>query len=119
MIIDCDSCAVRGIACGDCVIGVLLSTPGELVGDLQNDLRDDPREVRVAGAESGPIGPETRFVPVDVPSGAPTVHFAAAERRALDLLAAQGLIPRLRLVADDPRRVPGSTDAAHATRDAG
>lgn len=115
MIIDCDTCAVRGLACGDCVIGVLLSTPAELV----DDLRDDLREVRIPAGEPGPIGQETRFMPVDVPSGAPTVQFAAAERRALDLLAAQGLIPRLRLVADVPRRVSGSSDAARAERDAG
>ncbi|MDN5861693.1 MAG: hypothetical protein L0H84_24090 [Pseudonocardia sp.] len=99
---------VRGPACGDCVIGVLLTTPSELVGGLRGDL-----------AEQRPIGPDTRFVPVDVPSGAPVVQFAAAERRALDLLAAQGLVPRLRLVADAPRRVSGSSDAAHNNRNAG
>jgi len=27
MIIDCDTCAVRGDACGDCVVGVLLGVP--------------------------------------------------------------------------------------------
>ena len=27
MIIDCDSCQVRGLACGDCVIGVLMGAP--------------------------------------------------------------------------------------------
>jgi hypothetical protein len=27
MIIDCDSCAVRGPACSDCVVSVLLGTP--------------------------------------------------------------------------------------------
>jgi hypothetical protein len=108
MIIDCDTCAVRGLACGDCVIGVLLSTPAELV-----------RGARDRHAEPEPISPDTRFIPVDMPSGASTVQFAAAERRALDLLADQGLIPRLRLVADVPRRVSSSSDAAHAERDAG
>ena len=29
MHIDCDSCAVRGLACGDCVISVLLGAPPE------------------------------------------------------------------------------------------
>jgi hypothetical protein len=112
MIIDCDTCAVRGLACGDCVIGVLLSTPAELVQDLREGPVGRP-------AESEPISPDTRFIPVDVPSGAPTVQFAAAERRALDLLADQGLIPRLRLMAEVPRRVSGSSDTAHAERDAG
>ena len=27
MIIDCDSCEVRGLACGDCVITALLGSP--------------------------------------------------------------------------------------------
>ena len=27
MLIDCDSCTVRGLACGDCVITVLLGVP--------------------------------------------------------------------------------------------
>ena len=27
MLIDCDSCAVRGLACGDCVVTVLLGVP--------------------------------------------------------------------------------------------
>jgi hypothetical protein len=27
MIIDCDSCVVRGLACGDCVVSVLLGVP--------------------------------------------------------------------------------------------
>ena len=29
MHIDCDSCVVRGLACGDCVISVLLGAPPE------------------------------------------------------------------------------------------
>lgn len=29
MLIDCDSCAVRGRACGDCVVTVLLGAPPE------------------------------------------------------------------------------------------
>jgi hypothetical protein len=77
MIVDCDSCEVRGAACGECVIGVLLGVP----------------EVPKAGQ--------------DTPSGAPQVQLAAAERRALDVLADQGLIPRLRVV---PTRGPAVTD---------
>lgn len=29
MLIDCDGCAVRGLACGDCVVTVLLGSPPE------------------------------------------------------------------------------------------
>lgn len=53
--IDCDTCVVRGLACHDCVVSVLLGPPPELTID------DD-------------------------------------ERRALDALAAGGLVPPLRLV---------------------
>ena len=66
MVIDCDRCEVRGDACGDCVVGVLLGVPG----------------VRQRAA------PDAR-------SGAAAVHLEAPERRALAVLADQGLVPRL------------------------
>ena len=56
MLIDCDDCAMRDLACGDCVVTVLLGAPA-------------------GGAE------------VD-----------EQERRALEVLADSGLVPRLRLV---------------------
>jgi hypothetical protein len=37
-VIDCDSCAVRGDACGDCVVAVLLGAPPELQADEQRAL---------------------------------------------------------------------------------
>lgn len=58
MLIDCDSCDVRGRACGDCVVTVLLGAP---------------------------------------PEG---VYLDAEERAALDVLAASGLVPPLRLVVE-------------------
>ena len=33
--IDCDSCAVRGLACHDCVVSVLLGPPPELAFDAE------------------------------------------------------------------------------------
>lgn len=89
MIIDCDTCEVRGLACGDCVIGVLMGTP------------------------------EPAADPDGQPSGAPIVQFDAPERRALAVLADQGLVPRLRLVAPDPRRTSRDGDAAQRIRDVG
>jgi hypothetical protein len=89
MIIDCESCAVRGNACGDCVIGVLLGAPS------------------AAGGAAA------------VPSGAPIVQLDAPERRALDVLAEQGLVPRLRLVATPPRRAAPRTPAGPDVRDTG
>jgi len=53
--IDCDTCMVRGLACHDCVVTVLLGPPPELTIDEE-------------------------------------------ELRALDVLADEGLVPRLRLV---------------------
>lgn len=96
MIIDCDGCGVRGSACGDCVIGVLLGTPAV------------PR-----AADAGPDEPS------DVPSGAPIVQLDAPERRALAVLADQGLVPRLRLVADHTRRTSPTTGGDESVRDTG
>ena len=65
MLIDCDGCAVRDLACGDCVVTVVLGGPPGMV---------------------------------EVDDG---------ERRALDVLADSGLVPRLRLV---PLRSPGTAE---------
>jgi hypothetical protein len=62
VLIDCDGCAMRDLACADCVVTVLLGGPP---GALEVD---------------------------------------DAERRALDVLADSGLVPRLRLV---PLGLPG------------
>jgi hypothetical protein len=89
MIIDCDTCQVRGVACGDCVIGVLMGAPAPA--------QDEP----------------------ELPSGAPIVHLDAPEQRALAVLAEQGLVPRLRLVAPDTRRANTDGDSPRPIRDVG
>jgi hypothetical protein len=53
--IDCDSCVVRGLACEDCVVSVLLGAP-------------------------------------------PNIELDPFERRAIDVLAGAGMVPRLRLI---------------------
>jgi hypothetical protein len=58
MLIDCDSCAVRGDACGDCVVSVLLSAPA---GGLEVD--DSERSALDALAEGGLV-PRLRLVPL-------------------------------------------------------
>lgn len=86
MVIDCETCAVRGDACRDCVVSVLLGTPTA-------PKRQEPETV--------------------TPSTASTVQLDEPEERALQVLADQGLIPRLRLVAVEPRRTtvpPGTTE---------
>ena len=55
ILVDCDTCAVRGRGCDDCVVSVLMGGP-------------------------------------------PEVRVDAEERRALDVLAASGLVPPLRMV---------------------
>lgn len=60
VLIDCDGCAMQNLACGECVVTVLLGVP-----------------------DAG----------IEVDEG---------ERRALDVLADSGLVPRLRLVPMGP-----------------
>ena len=53
--IDCDTCLVRGLACHDCVVTVLLGPPPELTLD------DDERAALDALACGG-LGPPLRLV---------------------------------------------------------
>ena len=92
MVIDCDRCEVRGHACGDCVVGVLLGMPGV---------------------------PAAREPEPGRPSGASALQLDAPERRALDVLADQGLVPRLRLVAGPPPHTARSDHEGGRSRDAG
>ena len=60
MRIDCDTCAVRDLQCGDCVMTVLLGMPG--VYEV------DPGEARALSvlADEGLV-PHLRLVPLNVP----------------------------------------------------
>lgn len=49
--IDCDTCLVRGPACGDCVVTVLLGRPPELTLD------DDEQRALAVLAGSGMVPP--------------------------------------------------------------
>jgi len=51
MLIDCDSCAMRDIACVDCVVTMLLEGSSRLAGDGPPEFDDD--EVRAVEALSG------------------------------------------------------------------
>ena len=55
IVIDCDDCAVRGPACSDCVVSVLLGMPP--------DLREDERAALNVLADVG-LAPRLRLVPV-------------------------------------------------------
>lgn len=67
MLIDCEGCAVRDLACGDCVVTVLLGAPP---GGVEVD-EGERRALQVL-ADSGLV-PQLRMVPVGVPrsSGPP------------------------------------------------
>lgn len=74
MLIDCTTCVARDVACGDCVISVLLASP-----PVRSRRHDDPRATD--------------------PSADPAVDLDDAARAALGHLASAGLVPPLRLVA--------------------
>jgi hypothetical protein len=61
VLIDCDACAVRDLQCGDCVMTVLLGTPG--VYEV------DPGEAHALDvlADSGLV-PKLRLVPFGPPA---------------------------------------------------
>ncbi|MGB6181431.1 MAG: hypothetical protein WBF79_09335 [Rhodococcus sp. (in: high G+C Gram-positive bacteria)] len=95
MIVDCGECVVRGDACSDCVVSVLLGTPAM------------PR----VGAQG----------PSSAPFAARRLRLEQDERAAMETLADAGLVPHLRLVGHEipavevsqrPHGDPGSEHAA-------
>lgn len=96
MIIDCDTCTVRGAACADCVVTFLTipvraaagppdGRPFDVPGRPAADRPDRP--VHSTGPVSGPSSTQPRPVELD-----------AAEQQAIGVLAASGLVPPLRMV---------------------
>jgi len=83
MMIDCDSCTVRGAACTDCVV-TFLTIP-----------------VRAADGDAAPLG-RTPAPPGAASAAAPgrpgPVDLDDDERAAIDVLAHSGLVPPLRMV---------------------
>jgi hypothetical protein len=64
VLIDCDGCAVRPLACADCVVTVLLGGPPGVV-----DVDDDERRALDVLADSGLV-PRLRLVPIGLPDTA-------------------------------------------------
>ncbi|WP_233153326.1 hypothetical protein [Kineosporia sp. R_H_3] len=92
MLIDCDTCVVRGPACGDCVVTVLLGFP---VFGRQ-------------GPDDGPGVPEG--VDVGDTVAAEALDLDQAEQAAIAVLAGSGLVPPLRLV---PGAAAGEAPTPH------
>jgi len=59
--IDCDTCVVRGLACHDCVVTVLLGPPPELTFD------DEEKRALDVLAEGGLVPPLRLVQPVSGP----------------------------------------------------
>lgn len=60
MLIDCDTCAVRDVQCGDCVMTVLLGHPGVYEVDAGE-------QAALEALAEGGLVPRLRLVPVGVP----------------------------------------------------
>ena len=88
MLIDCDTCTVRGTGCTDCVVTVLLGVPPGWEGV-------DPVVVPMTGRALA-AGPEPAAEDVVVPPSGVVVEFDDVERRAVRALAEFGLVPPLR-----------------------
>jgi hypothetical protein len=56
MLIDCDACEVRGLACSDCVVSVLLGVPDE-GAEL-----DEPEQVAIDALAHAGLVPPLRLV---------------------------------------------------------
>lgn len=59
--IDCDTCLVRGLACHDCVVSVLLGPPDDLALDTEE------RQALEVLADSGLVPPLRLVTPLDGP----------------------------------------------------
>ena len=69
MIIDCDMCTMRDIACTDCVVTVLLGPPGA----VQDGFDDEERAAIGVLADSGLVPPlRLTLVPRSGPDGRAT-----------------------------------------------
>lgn len=64
MLIDCDTCAVRDLRCGDCVMTVLLSPQRSRQGVY--DVDEGEARALEALADSGMV-PRLRLVPLGMP----------------------------------------------------
>ena len=110
MLIDCDTCTVRGEGCADCVVTVLLGAPpgwqddGPRVVALTRHTwaGGGPEAAGTAGADT-PGAPERVAAGCDVPhidsdgsAARPVVELDDVERRAVRALADFGLVPPLR-----------------------
>jgi hypothetical protein len=96
MLIDCDSCTVRGTGCADCVVTVLLGAP-------PGWRTEDPTVVSMTGRRGAEPTEDGA-----VPGPGVVVEFDEVERRAVRALAEVGLVPPLRHQSEPARRAGGA-----------
>jgi hypothetical protein len=63
MLIECDTCAVRGPACGECVVSVLLGAPPSATGD--GAALDGAEQAAIAVLAGSGLVPPLRLLPVN------------------------------------------------------
>ena len=87
MLVDCDTCAVRGPACGDCVVTVLLGAPPAVTGDGAH--LDGAERAALAVLAGSGLVPPLRLLPEEggtaassVNAQSPTVRRPSARRAA-------------------------------------
>jgi len=117
MLIDCDTCTVRGTGCADCVVTVLLGAPpgwqsaDPVVLPMPARLRSGPaaRGGAVAGCAHDEVAEDAVVPPPGV-----VVEFDEVERRAVRALAEGGLVPPVRHRGTTGERPDGA--ARHGRR---
>ncbi len=63
--IDCDQCAVRGLACSDCIVSALLGVPEDTL------TFDDAEQAAIDALAASGMVPPLRLVPKPAPSPGP------------------------------------------------
>ncbi|WP_331254126.1 MULTISPECIES: hypothetical protein [unclassified Modestobacter] len=110
MLIDCDTCTVRGQGCDDCVVTVLLGAPPDWRGSAPTVVPLTRRRPGVsagvpagegllaAGAAPGEATADGESRPGErvAEAARPVVEWDDVERRAVRALAEFGLVPPLR-----------------------
>ena len=100
MLIDCDTCTVRGQGCDDCVVTVLLGAPPGWRGSDPSVVPLSRRPVRPAPAVDAPgrTAAAGQVRPIDSGGGTPRtpVDLDDVEQQAVRALADFGLVPPLR-----------------------
>jgi hypothetical protein len=95
MIIDCESCTMRGDACTDCVVTFLTIPVGPPVPSRVPPLAAMRNEGSGAAVRDAAV-PDAVVPRTAVPAG--PVELDEAEQQAIGLLARSGLVPPLRMV---------------------